>query len=157
MATRPGSNTRVTPELPINKFRDQIVETVRRNPMTVLIGATGSGGPCLALPSSTRELLPLVASSLAPRVGPQASTCITEFEERGCHNTLIAGGRECTPMFLGFPSHPLDSHCIPLLPCAGKSTQLAKMLLAAGVAGDGAICVTQPRRVAAVSVARYEG
>eukprot|EP00850_Spirogloea_muscicola_P002320 SM000009S23449 [mRNA] locus=s9:45710:49660:- [translate_table: standard] len=37
---------------------------------------------------------------------------------------------------------------------SGKTTQLAQYLLAAGLAGDRAVGVTQPRRVAAVSVAR---
>ena len=37
---------------------------------------------------------------------------------------------------------------------SGKTTQLPQMLLDAGIAGKGAIAVTQPRRVAAISVAR---
>jgi HrpA-like RNA helicase len=38
---------------------------------------------------------------------------------------------------------------------SGKTTQIAQILLDAGIAGaDGGIAVTQPRRVAAVSVAR---
>jgi type II secretory pathway predicted ATPase ExeA len=37
---------------------------------------------------------------------------------------------------------------------SGKTTQIPQLLLDAGLAGDSAIAVTQPRRVAAVSVAR---
>ncbi|KAL2903601.1 putative pre-mRNA-splicing factor ATP-dependent RNA helicase DEAH4 [Bienertia sinuspersici] len=65
-------------KLPILQFEDKIVETVSQNPVTVLIGETGSG----------------------------------------------------------------------------KSTQLSQILFRHGFADSGTICVTQPRRVAAVSVAR---
>ncbi len=37
---------------------------------------------------------------------------------------------------------------------SGKSTQLAQMLYEAGINKSGVICVTQPRRIGAVSVSR---
>ncbi|CAM6127161.1 unnamed protein product [Calypogeia fissa] len=40
---------------------------------------------------------------------------------------------------------------------SGKTTQLSQMLHKAGYTSSGRIGVTQPRRVAAVSVARQEG
>ena len=66
-------------QLPILQFEEKIMETVEKNPVTVIIGETGSG----------------------------------------------------------------------------KSTQLSQMLFRRGYADSGLIGVTQPRRVAAVSVARY--
>lgn len=38
---------------------------------------------------------------------------------------------------------------------SGKSTQLSQILHRSGYTNSGAIAVTQPRRVAAVSVSRY--
>ena len=37
---------------------------------------------------------------------------------------------------------------------SGKTTQVPQLLLAAGLAGNGCIACTQPRRVAAITVAR---
>lgn len=37
---------------------------------------------------------------------------------------------------------------------SGKTTQIPQLLLAAGLARDGCIACTQPRRVAAITVAR---
>jgi HrpA-like RNA helicase len=96
-----------TADLPIRAYASRIVDAIRDNPITIVIGETGSG----------------------------KTTQISQASREGLHRSTHA--RNCTQ----------TAACSSLAHKDMLDLLALQILLEAGLAGKGQICVTQPRRV----------